>query len=241
LAEEAAAVLGAMERRADGQSAVFSLLGHKGDVLLLHFRRTFDELADVEMAVSCLGLAEFLEPTASYVSVVELGLYEASSRIYGELAARAVPPGTPAWEEAVRARLAEQARALTPRLWPKIPARRYFCFYPMERKRGETKNWYQVDMAERRRMMREHGAVGRRYAGQVTQIISSSIGFDDWEWGVDLFADDPLAFKRLIYEMRFDEVSAVYARFGPFYIGLRFVGCDLGTLLEGRTPELRRD
>jgi chlorite dismutase len=91
-------------------------------------------------------------------------------------------------------------------------------------------------MAERQRMMHEHGMIGRRYAGEVRQIISGSIGFDDWEWGVDLFADDPLVFKKLIYEMRFDEVSAVYALFGSFYMGVRCQPSQLGDLLEGVLP-----
>jgi chlorite dismutase len=81
-------------------------------------------------------------------------------------------------------------------------------------------------------MMAEHGLVGRRYAGEVRQIISGSIGFDDWEWGVDLFAEDPLVFKRLIYEMRFDQVSALYALFGSFYVGLRVLAAELGGLLN---------
>ena len=95
------------------------------------------------------------------------------------------------------------------RLWPEVPKAKYICFYPMDRRRGEHKNWYQESMEDRGRMMHEHGMIGRRYAGEVRQIITGSIGFDDWEWGVDLFAEDPLVFKRLIYEMRFDEVSAV--------------------------------
>ena len=98
---------------------------------------------------------------------------------------------------------------------------RYICFYPMDRRRGEDKNWYTLPIEERARQMNEHGLVGRRYAGEVKQIITGSIGFDDWEWGVDLFADDPLVFKKLIYEMRFDQVSAVYALFGQFYVGVR--------------------
>ena len=91
----------------------------------------------------------------------------------------------------------------------------------MDRKRGEQVNWYTVPFAERQRMMHVHGMIGRRYADQVRQIISGSIGMDDWEWGVDLFADDPVIFKKLIYEMRFDEVSAVYALFGQFFLGVR--------------------
>src|SRR5207302_7768246 len=90
---------------------------------------------------------------------------------------------------------------------------------------------------ERQRQMNEHGMVGRRYAGEVKQIITGSIGFDDWEWGVDLFADDPLVFKKLIYEMRFDEVSAVYALFGHFYVGVRCPAADLGTLLSCQLPK----
>jgi len=102
----------------------------------------------------------------------------------------------------------------------------------MDRRRGESVNWYRESMSDRQRMMAEHGLVGRRYAGEVQQIISGSIGFDDWEWGVDLFAEDPLVFKRLIYEMRFDEVSARYALFGSFFVGLRVPAAELGGLLN---------
>src|SRR5450432_3048866 len=125
---------------------------------------------------------------------------------------------------------------MQPRLFPDIPPHKYICFYPMDRKRGEEKNWYQLPMAERQRLMHEHGMIGRRYAGQVKQIISGSIGFDDWEWGVDLFADEPLVFKKLIYEMRFDEVSAVYALFGHFYVGVRVPAAQLEKLLGGELP-----
>jgi chlorite dismutase len=125
------------------------------------------------------------------------------------------------------------------RLHPKIPAARFLCFYPMDRKRGEDKNWYRLPIEERQRQMAEHGEVGRRYAGKVQQVITGSIGFDDWEWGVDLFADDPLIFKKLIYEMRFDEASALYAEFGPFYVGLQFSPAEISRFLEGEVPSFR--
>ena len=125
---------------------------------------------------------------------------------------------------------------MRPRLFPAMPPNRYICFYPMNRLRGEDKNWYTLPMEERQRQMNEHGMVGRRYAGEVKQIITGSIGFDDWEWGVDLFADDPLVFKKLIYEMRFDHVSAVYALFGSFFVGLRCPASRLQELLEGKLP-----
>jgi chlorite dismutase len=215
---QAAKALAAME--AEG-SAAFSLFGHKGDLLLVHFRPDFAALGEVEARLARLQLWDYLELASSYVSVVELGLYESTVKTYTALAERGVEPHSAEWESAIEETLARQREAMRPRLYPEIPPTKYICFYPMDRRRGEHKNWYQLPMAERQRQMHEHGLVGRRYAGTVKQIISGSIGFDDWEWGVDLFADDPLAFKRLIYEMRFDEVSAVYALFGSFYLGAR--------------------
>lgn len=234
--EEAAALIEEMGKSRDEQSAVFSMLGHKGDLMLVHFRRKLDDLNQAELAVANLGIAEFLEQATSYLSVVELGLYEASVRLFTSLMEKGMQPGTADWNRAVEAETAKQREAAAPRLWPEIPPRRYLCFYPMNKFRGEEKNWYGAPITERQRMMQEHGAIGRRYAGQVTQIISGSIGFDDWEWGVDLFADNPLVFKKLVYEMRFDEASAVYGLFGGFYVGLRFPPAKLGTFLEGKTP-----
>jgi chlorite dismutase len=230
---EAAAALSRMGTHADGrESALYSLLGHKGDLLLLHFRRSFDELNQTELALARLRLGDYLEPVASYLSVVELGLYESSAKVYADLAAKGIRPNSEPWNEGIEQVLARQRAAMASRLWPHIPESKYLCFYPMDRRRGETVNWYRESMADRQRMMAEHGLVGRRYAGEVRQIITGSIGFDDWEWGVDLFAADPLVFKRLIYEMRFDQVSALYALFGSFYIGLRVPAAELGTLLD---------
>ena len=106
----------------------------------------------------------------------------------------------------------EQRRRVHGRLFVEVPARRHVCFYPMNKRRGEQRNWYAETVEDRARMMLEHGKIGRHYAGQVTQVISGAIGFDDWEWGVDLFADDPVVFKKLIYEMRFDEAVGVVRR-----------------------------
>jgi len=236
--EEAGVLLGEMERGSEEQSALFSLVGHKGDLMVLHFRRTVEALNDAELCLANLRLAEFLEMTTSYLSVVELGLYEASVRLFAALKGKGIQPGAPDWVQAVEAEMDKQRKAAAARLWPQIPPRRYVCFYPMSKLRGEEKNWYLAPITDRQRMMRGHGELGRRYAGQVTQIISGSIGFDDWEWGVDLFADDPLVFKKVVTEMRFDEASAAYGQFGAFYVGLRFPATKLGTLLEGRTPTM---
>jgi chlorite dismutase len=204
--------------------------------MLVHFRNSFDELNQIELTLGGLRLSDFLEITTSYLSVVELGLYDSTLKIYQQLAERGVEPHSPEWTAQVEEVMARQRESMQPRLHPEVPPSRYICFYPMDRRRGEDKNWYTLPLEERQRQMHEHGMVGRRYAGQVKQIITGSIGFDDWEWGVDLFADDPLVFKKLIYEMRFDQVSAEYALFGHFYVGLRCPASDLGKLLDGKLP-----
>jgi peroxiredoxin len=198
---------------------------------LIHFRQSFEEVHEAELRLARLGLSDYLEATHSYLSVVELGLYESTAKVYNSLAERGITPHSPEWNAEIEGVIERQRNAMRPRLYPEMPAAKYACFYPMDRRRGEVKNWYQLPMAERQRQMHEHGLVGRRYAGEVRQIISGSIGFDDWEWGVDLFADNALVFKKLIYEMRFDEVSAVYAAFGSFYVGIRTPAAELGRLL----------
>jgi chlorite dismutase len=237
ISAEASKKLAEMEAKPDGQSALFSLLGHKGDLMLVHFRDTFDQLNQAELDLAGLRLSDFLEPTTSYLSVIELGLYESSLKAYKALADQGTEPHSEEWKEAIKEIITRQKEAMKPRLFPTMPPNRYICFYPMDRRRGEDKNWYTLPMEERQRQMNEHGLVGRRYAGEVKQIITGSIGFDDWEWGVDLFADDPLVFKKLIYEMRFDQVSAVYALFGSFYIGLRCPANRLHDLLDGNLPQ----
>ena len=236
IAQEAASVLGEMERGSEGQSALFSLIGHKGDLMLVHFRKSFADVNQAELKVAGLRLSDYLEPTSSYLSIIELGLYDSTLKIYKELAGQGIQPHSDQWKAEIECKLGRHREAMHPRLFPEIPPNRYVCFYPMNRLRGEDKNWYTLPIEERARQMNDHGTVGRRYAGEVKQIITGSIGFDDWEWGVDLFSDDPLVFKKLIYEMRFDHVSAVYALFGQFYVGLRCPAEKLGDLLEGELP-----
>ena len=237
IASEAASVLSAMEKNAGGQSALYSLIGHKGDLMLIHFRESFADLNQAELTLANLRLSDYLEATTSYLSIIELGLYESTLKIYKELTDQGIEPHSDQWKAEIECKLNRHKEAMRPRLYPEIPPNRYACFYPMDRRRGEDKNWYTLPIEERARQMNEHGLVGRRYAGEVKQIITGSIGFDDWEWGVDLFADDPLIFKKLIYEMRFDEVSAVYAQFGQFYVGVRVPAAKLEELLSGKLPE----
>ena len=238
LAEEAVAVLGAMASREKGTTGLVNLLGHKGDLMLIHFRPELADLSAAELALAGTGLHDHLIPTTSFVSAVELGVYEMTGKVHRELGERGLKHGTEEFDAAFDAEMAKQKERMMGRLFTEIPRRRAVCFYPMDKRRGEVNNWYRVPFDKRAAMMREHGMIGRQYTGKVTQIISGSIGFDDWEWGVDLFADDAMVFKKLIYEMRFDEVSALYAEFGTFYLGLQFSAAELPRLLEGKTPAL---
>jgi len=222
----------------EGATALSTLLGHKGDLMLVHFRKSFDDLQTAQLAVSRSPLAPYLEPTTSYVSVVELGMYEMTAQVHARLGEKGLKTGAPDFEKAFDAEMEEQKKRVLGRLFQEVPARRHVCFYPMNKHRGEAKNWYATPFEERARMMRDHGVIGRHYAGQVNQIITGSIGFDDWEWGVDLFADDPVVFKKLVYEMRFDEASSWYGEFGPFYTGLQFSASELPAYLEGHVPRL---
>jgi chlorite dismutase len=230
IVQEASVVFAAMAAREDGDSALFTQLGHKGDIIVIHFRRSFDDLAVAEGEIANLALSGYLAQSSSYLSVVEIGLYEATVKLYRHLAEQGIEPNSPQWRAATDEEMRTQAEKLSARLWSKIPDRRYVCFYPMNKRRQGADNWYSLKIEERQRLMHEHGLIGRRYAGRVNQVISGSIGFDDWEWGVDLFADDPLVFKHLVYEMRFDESSARYAEFGPFYVGIRLDAADLKRL-----------
>ena len=237
IAAEAVAAVSALERKEAGappQSALFSQLGHKGDLILIHFRESFQALNQVELDLAQTAFYDYLELKHSYVSVVELGLYESSRKTWEAASAKGLEPNTPEFRAEVEASLERASAAMAPRLYPAIPEAKYLCFYPMDRLRAEAKNWYMVPFAERQRMMHEHGLIGRRYGDVVKQIISGSIGMDDWEWGVDLFAEDPVVFKKLIYEMRFDEVSAVYALFGQFFLGVRLPIENLTHWLAGK-------
>lgn len=186
------------EEKKEGSHAFYSIVGQKADFMLMILRPTMDELNEIETAFNKSRLAEYTVPTYSYVSVVELGSYMAKE-------------GEDPYQDP----------AIVARLQPILPKSNYVCFYPMNKKREGNDNWYMVPKAERGKMMYSHGMIGRSYAGKVKQIICGSVGFDDWEWGVTLFSDDVLQFKKIVYEMRFDEVSARFGEFGSFLVGSR--------------------
>jgi peroxiredoxin len=186
---------------AGGQLVTAAILGHKADLGFVALARDLWALWGFQRACAGAGL----EACASYVSLTEVSEYAA---------------GAP--QELRNARL-------FPQLPPEgMPA---FCFYPMAKRRDPTHNWYALDFEERRRLMLGHGAVGRSFRGRVLQLVTGSTGLDDWEWGVTLFAVHPDDLKACVYQMRFDEASAHYAEFGPFYAGMV---ADLTSVLSGQ-------
>ena len=166
ISSEASALLSKMEANQNGQSALFSLIGHKGDLMLVHFRETFADLNQAELDLSRLRLSDFFQPESSYLSVIELGLYESSLKTYKALADQGVEPHSEEWKKAIADTIARQTEAMRPRFFPAMPPHRYICFYPMNRLRGEDKNWYTLPMEERQRQMNEHGMVGRALRGR---------------------------------------------------------------------------
>ncbi|NHN30378.1 hydrogen peroxide-dependent heme synthase [Paenibacillus agricola] len=185
-----------VEDKKQGSTAFYSIVGQKADFMFMHLRETLEELNELETAFNKSLFASVTIPTFSYVSIVELGSYMAK-------------PGTDPMEDP----------DIIARLKPILPKARHVCFYPMNKRREGNDNWYMLSTEERRTFMRAHGMIGRTYAGKIKQIIAGSIGLDDWEWGVTLFAEDALQFKKIVHEMRFDETSARFGEFGEFYVG----------------------
>jgi chlorite dismutase len=207
-----------------GWSAVVPLLGSRGDVMLMHFRPTLEGIGDVQRALASEALFDSLVPLYTFLSITEAGLYHATAQLAQEAATRGGKVGDETYKAEMAKRVdAERASAhVQRRLFPTQPDDMpYVCFYPMSKKRDVGANWYALPVEERSRLMWAHGMTGRGYAGQIVQVITGAIGLDAWDWGVTLFAKDPLAFKKIVTDMRFDEVSAQYAEFGEFFVGKR--------------------
>jgi len=186
---------------------------------VIHLRPTLEELNYLERRFEQTALAGVTDRSHSYVSVTEVSGYTSD-----EL-----------FEDGEIADIEDQGlrNYLQMRLHPTIPDADYVCFYPMDKRREPEDNWYDLPFDERAEHMASHGEIGRDYAGDVTQMITGSIGFDDWEWGVTLWSNDPTAFKRLLYEMRFDPSTSRFAEFGSFYTGERLLPEQLDAFLAG--------
>ncbi len=201
--------------------AAYRILGHKADLLVVTYARTAADLLDLHARQQAEAHQAGLLPVDSFVSVVEASLYEATGQAHAILARRGLAPRSPEWTTAFEAEMATQREVLQERVWRTIPDREWVCYYPMSKRRGETYNWYALPLEDRRKLMRGHGQIGARFTGQVVQVISGATGLDNWEWAVDLHADEPLVFKHLVTAMRFDEASSRYAEFGDFLIAAR--------------------
>ncbi|PSR29826.1 MAG: heme-dependent peroxidase [Sulfobacillus thermosulfidooxidans] len=197
-----------VEESGEGSTGIYHIIGHKADLLFANFRPTVDELLQAELDIDKSPMSRFFTKPYSYFSVVELSKYLVKGQVD--------PLALPGTKE---------------RLYPILPKTQYVCFYPMNKRREGQDNWYMLSKDERREKMKGHGILGHKYADRVTQIITGSQGLDDWEWGVTLYANDMLDFKKLIYEMRFDEASARFADFGPFLVGKRLTQESLQVLL----------
>lgn len=185
------------EQKNEGSYGIFHIVGQKADLMITLLRPTLEEILAEETAFNKSALAEFLIPTESYMSVVELSKYR--STVNG------VDPETLPETQA--------------RLKPILEKWDYVSFYPMSRKRDLDDNWYTLEKDIRGKLLYEHSLTGRKYAGKVKQIITGSTGLDEWEWGVTLFAHDYLELKKIVYEMRYDTATARYGLFGDFYTG----------------------
>ncbi|WP_254762103.1 heme-binding protein [Natrinema marinum] len=204
-----------------GESATFAVLGHKADLLVLHLRPTLGDIDTLERRFEHTALAEFTERADSYLSVTEVSGYMSQDYFEdGETADTGI------------------AQYIESRLKPELPDSEFLSFYPMSKRRGPDHNWYELPFDERADYLSNHGEIGKDYAGRVTQIISGSVGLDDFEWGITLFGDDPTDVKELLYEMRFDPSSSRFAEFGRFLSARRFPPEDLGAFLAGeRVPQ----
>ena len=207
---------------AEGWSCFVRLIGSSADLMVIHFRDSLDSIAAAQDDLARSQLGGVLESAYTFLSVAEAGLYHLTAELARAAAARGGNVGDDEYTRALadRARAEKESAHVRRRLYPELPADMpYVSFYPMSKRREAAQNWYTLTLDERSRLMQAHGLTGRRYAGKVQQVITGAIGLDKWEWGVTLFARDPLEFKKLVTDMRFDEVSAKYAEFGDFYVG----------------------
>jgi hydrogen peroxide-dependent heme synthase len=198
------------------QALLFVVLGHKADLGVMALGPDLARLHafQQELTGTPLTLVD------SYVSLTELSEYTSTEDDERARLATEEQLEGPAAEARLAAWRERMAHYQEQRIHPQLPRKQAICFYPMSKRRAAAANWYSLPFSDRKRLMGGHARVGRTYAGRVLQLITGSTGLDDWEWGVTLLADDPVALKEIVYEMRFDPVSAEYAEFGPFVTGL---------------------
>jgi hydrogen peroxide-dependent heme synthase len=194
--------------------------GHKADFAVMAMDPSPLAVDAVHQRLLTGPLGPALVPTYSFVGLTEVSEYVPTVEQYGQrLIAEGEEAESPAWKAKVQGYAAREDAMRKARLEPDFPPWPNACFYPMNKKRKVGENWFALPFAERSRLMAEHGHTGMSFGGRVSQLITVSVGLDDWEWGVTLWARRPEYLKEIVYTMRFDEASARYAEFGPFYTG----------------------
>ena len=206
----------------------FVNVGGKADLAFMIYAAELGQLSQIHRELEKCFPPGTLEPVYTYLSVTELPDYVTTDDdVDRSLKQEGLEPGTDAWNQKFEAAKKRQAEYEHYRLYPELPDWEVMGFYPMSKRRPGNDNWYMLDFETRKKLMAGHARVGRKFAGRITQLITGSTGLDDWEWGVTLMAHQVDALKEIVYEMRFDEVSARYGEFGPFYINLRLSPADL--------------
>ncbi|MBI2825300.1 MAG: heme-dependent peroxidase [Planctomycetia bacterium] len=193
--------------------------GHKADFGLMLLDPSPFVIDGVHQRLMASRLGPVLVPTYSFVSLTEVSEYVPTVEQYGQrLVEEGEDPNGPAYKAKLKAYESREEMMRRQRLTPELPPWPNTCFYPMNKKREVGENWFLLDFPARGKLMAEHGRSGMKFGGRVTQLITVAVGLDDWEWGVTLWARNPAMLKEIVYTMRFDEASARYAQFGPFYM-----------------------
>jgi chlorite dismutase len=216
--EDLLAVLDPAGPQAPARLQTSIVSGHKADFGLMLMDPNPLKVNSVHQRLMSGRLGPALVPTYSFVSITEISEYVPTVEQYSaKLVAEGETEGSPAYNAKVKAYADRLPFMNRQRLTPEFPPYPATCFYPMNKKRKVGENWFTLDFAERNRMMAEHARSGMAFAGKVSQLITVGVGLEDWEWGVTLWAKNPQYLKEIVYRMRFDEASARFAEFGPFY------------------------
>ena len=216
-------ILNDFRQKENCQGHTYAVWGHKADFCVMLVDPDLNHLNQTENDILNAFPPGTVEPTHSFTSMSEISEYISQERDYDKTLREkeGLRPDSPEYQHKMEAFRARIQHYIDERLHPQLPDHRVMCFYPMNKARRDGHNWYMLDFDTRKNLMSGHMITGRKFAGKVMQLVTGAFGLDDWEWGVTLFAEDPFYFKRILYEMRYDEVSAVYGEFGEFLVGIK--------------------
>jgi chlorite dismutase len=208
--------------------ATYVNVGGKADLAFIIYAAEMAQLSQLHRSLENVFPVGALLPVYSFFSVTELPEYVTTEEdLVRSIQAEGLQPGTETFNQKLEAGKKRHAEYEHYRLNPELPDWELMAFYPMSKRRADNDNWYMLDFETRKKLMAGHARVGRKFAGRINQLITGATGIDDWEWGVTLMAHQADALKEIVYEMRFDEVSARYGEFGPFYVNMRLQPADI--------------